>query len=131
MAILAGLHDTVTKLASAEKLVVIGSMLSTCNKVPSSEKFKVNSRKLIMIINSSDCGFAVWQFSVASALQSTVLVSSVASLKGHNLHVYEVLQDTTMTQYAMTQYVPSEWFWWRNLLSLYHHLCQLSEIPPL
>ena len=56
---------------SAEKLVVIsvGSILSTCNKVPSTLGQKTDND---IHNNLSDCGFAVGQFSVA-ALQSTVI----------------------------------------------------------
>ena len=61
---------------SAENwLLSVGSMLSTCNKVvqyswKSSSKLQKTDNDIHN--NLSDCGFAVWQFSVASALQSTV-----------------------------------------------------------
>ena len=60
---------------SAENwLLSVGSMLSTCNVVQYSWKSSSKLQKTDNDIhnNLSDCGFAVWQFSVASALQSTV-----------------------------------------------------------
>ena len=64
---------------SAENwLLSVGSMRSTCNKVvqyswKSSSKLQKTDNDIHN--NLSDCGFAVWQFSVASALQSTVTLS--------------------------------------------------------
>ena len=69
---------------SAENwLFSVGSMLSTCNKVvqyswKSSSKLQKTDNDIHN--NLSDCGFAVWQFSVASALQSTVHLSVITCI---------------------------------------------------